>query len=521
MSHGRGLRGRSSAAAAGDPGHPRVEYPSVPGEAGSVLSASLPDGLLPVADASRGLPGQHVLVCLFTVQVTFALSSAAALILIPSGLFHHPSLQILAGCLALILIGATVLGTLRYIRSQRRARTRGRGAADLINTILSTSREWLWVVDHRGTFTFSSRTSLTLLGYEPEELVGQPWSTVIEPDDPDGARLSVLASQDPDGFAGPGVIVRCRHRDGSPLWMEVSGRARLGADGTPAGFEGTGRLLTSPTAEEAATTRSRARIREIISGQRLLTAFQPIHDLTTGHVIGAEALSRFVSDDGVSADYWFGEASVVGLGNELEFAAVETALKAAEALPPSLYVALNISPDTCLDPRLPQLLEGSQVSLDRIILELTERLPVEDYAPLAAALEPLRRRGLRIAVDDAGSGFASMRHILHLRPDIIKLDRSLIAGIRDNTGQLALGAAMVEFAQRINATLVAEGIETPAELSAVTGLGMTAGQGYLLGRPSIQPRDWATWPHPNRFTGPDGMPSPGDACPVPEQDPIS
>jgi EAL domain-containing protein (putative c-di-GMP-specific phosphodiesterase class I) len=90
------------------------------------------------------------------------------------------------------------------------------------------------------------------------------------------------------------------------------------------------------------------RIREIISGQRLLTAFQPIHDLAAGRVIGVEALSRFVSDDGAGADYWFGEASAVGLGTELEFAAFGTALTAAEELPPCLYVALNISPDQLL-----------------------------------------------------------------------------------------------------------------------------------------------------------------------------
>ena len=128
-----------------------------------------------------------------------------------------------------------------------------------------------------------------------------------------------------------------------------------------------------------------------------------------------------------------------------------------------------------------------------IVLELTVRLEVCDYAPRLSALAPLRHRVLRIAVDDAGSGFASMRHILHIRPDIIKLDRSLIAGIDDNQGQHALGAALVEFAHQIGATLVAEGLETPAELAAVGRLGMTAGQGYLLGRPSIHPRDWDDW----------------------------
>lgn len=119
-------------------------------------------------------------------------------------------------------------------------------------------------------------------------------------------------------------------------------------------------------------------------------------------------------------------------------------------------------------------------------------------------LAPLRAQGLSIAVDDAGSGFASMRHVLHIRPDIIKLDRSHIAGIDDDEGQHALGAAMVEFARQIGASLIAEGIETPEELAAVAALGMTAGQGYLIGRPSIEPKDWARWSKSIRL-GPDNQ----------------
>jgi EAL domain-containing protein (putative c-di-GMP-specific phosphodiesterase class I) len=139
------------------------------------------------------------------------------------------------------------------------------------------------------------------------------------------------------------------------------------------------------------------------------------------------------------------------------------------------------------------MLARSDLPLGRIVLELTERLEVSEYGPLLAALTPLRECGLRIAVDDAGSGFASMRHVLHIRPDIIKLDRSLIAGIDDDQGQRALGAAMAEFARQTGATIVAEGIETQEELAAVSGLGMTAGQGYLLGRPCVHPREWAAW----------------------------
>lgn len=124
---------------------------------------------------------------------------------------------------------------------------------------------------------------------------------------------------------------------------------------------------------------------------------------------------------------------------------------------------------------------------------MTERHEVLDYEPLATALSPLRRAGLRIAVDDAGAGFASMRHILELKPDLIKLDRDIIAGIDTDPGQRALGAAMVGFATEIGAGLVAEGIETDAELEMVARLGMGTAQGYLLGRPSTEPEDWAQW----------------------------
>lgn len=127
------------------------------------------------------------------------------------------------------------------------------------------------------------------------------------------------------------------------------------------------------------------------------------------------------------------------------------------------------------------------------MLEVTERHEVGNYGPLADALAPLRRAGLRIAVDDAGAGFASMRHILQLKPDLIKLDREIIAGIDTDPAQRALGAAMVGFSSEIGAALVAEGIETEAELAAVTELGMTAAQGYLIGRPSLSPEDWASW----------------------------
>lgn len=366
-------------------------------------------------------------------------------------------------------------------------KTLARGAGQLMNSVLMTSREWLWAVDEQGIFTFSSPTSARLLGFSPEELVGQPSSTVIGPEDLATARRAVQA---PAGSGRPGwrgVLIRCRHRDGSAVWMETSGQVRYGRDGQRSGVEPTSRPVPPQTAQEAAANHSRTRIRELIDSKGLQTAFQPIHDLPSGELLGFEALCRFPNDDTGDTQYWFGEAATVGLTAELEFAALTTALQTAQWLPSHVYLALNISPATCLDPRLPGILERSTVPMDRIVLELTERLEVTDYGPLNSALQPLRRAGLRIAVDDAGSGFATMRHVLQIRPDIIKLDRSLVTGIDDDHGQRALGGALAEFARQIGATLVAEGIETHQELATVTLIGITAGQGHLLGRPTTHP----------------------------------
>jgi PAS domain S-box-containing protein len=447
-----------------------------------------------MADVESDRPrDRDVLAGVLAVQVVFALTAGAVLILDPTGIFDdNPLVQLLSGSLVLMpIVAAAVLG-LRFRRSNRSERIRIRAAARLMDTVLSTSREWVWAVDDRGLISYSS-AACSVLGYAPSELVGQPVSLVLDGEDLTRAQAAIQALPESNGATWSGSILRCRHRDGTAVWMELAGAVRPAADGMRGGFEGTSRLLPPKTAQEVAESYVRDRIRAIIDGKLLVTAFQPIRNMVNGHLVGVEALSRFVSDDGLGPEYWFKEAAAVGLAADLELAAMEAAIQAAQALPPGIYVALNISPATCLDPRLPEILESSDLCLSRFVLELTEQLEVSEYGPLLSALAPLRQGGLRIAVDDAGSGFASMRHVLHLRPDIIKLDRSLIAGIDDDLGQHALGGAMVEFARRIGASLVAEGIETQAELAAVASIGMTAGQGYLLGRPSVHPREWAAW----------------------------
>ncbi|MBE0011258.1 EAL domain-containing protein [Arthrobacter sp. AET 35A] len=241
--------------------------------------------------------------------------------------------------------------------------------------------------------------------------------------------------------------------------------------------------------------KARARIDNVIATRALVTAFQPIYSLDTGAVVGAEALTRFVSSPVRPPDTWFAEAATIGRGLDLEFLAMATALHAAGQLPENLYVSVNLSPHACLDPRLSDTLLKSGLPPQRIIIEITEMAAVPEYAPLVLALAELRGSGLRIAVDDAGAGFASMRHILQLQPDLIKLDRSIVSGIDDDRSKRAFGVAMVTFAQETSAELIAEGVETQTELIAVAELGIDSAQGYFLGTPSVSAADWLGWTH--------------------------
>src|SRR5207245_1819272 len=165
-----------------------------------------------------------------------------------------------------------------------------------------------------------------------------------------------------------------------------------------------------------------------------------------------------------SPDVIFDEALAVGLGVELELAALETGLSALGHLPTGCYLSLNVSPTTVLSPRLADVLNGADSA--RIVLELTEHAEVADYDVLTRALETLRRGGVRLAVDDAGAGFASLRHIVRLSPDFIKLDVSLTRGIDIDPVRQSLAAALVSFAHDTGPVVVAEGIETEGELDA-------------------------------------------------------
>lgn len=227
------------------------------------------------------------------------------------------------------------------------------------------------------------------------------------------------------------------------------------------------------------------RIRRVIAERRLEVVFQPVYSLRDGRLVAAEALARFPDDPGRSPDLWFAEAARLGVGVDLELAAVAAVLEASTGLPPGVAVAVNTSPSTLTDPRFVDLVHGRD---DRpVIVEVTEHAVVDDYATLAAVAADLREEGVRIAVDDAGAGFSSLRHIVRLGPDVIKLDTGLTQGLATDPVRRAMATSLLRFAHETGSEMVAEGIETRADLVTWLDLGADAGQGHLLGRPGPLP----------------------------------
>jgi EAL domain-containing protein (putative c-di-GMP-specific phosphodiesterase class I) len=234
-----------------------------------------------------------------------------------------------------------------------------------------------------------------------------------------------------------------------------------------------------------------ARIDAAIAGHGLHMVFQPIVRLDSLDLVGVEALSRF--DGGpVTPDRWFHEAATVGRGVDLELASLGLAVAAIPKLPRHVYLSVNASP--ALICQWGQRDVPSHVRLEQLVLEITEHEPIHDYDLLLETLAPLRARGMRIAIDDAGAGYSSFRHILLIKPDVIKLDISITRAIDQDASRRALATALISFATEINATLVAEGVETAAELDTLHSLGATLGQGYFFARPGTLAQTLGTAP---------------------------
>ena len=221
------------------------------------------------------------------------------------------------------------------------------------------------------------------------------------------------------------------------------------------------------------------RLAPLIADGGPVVALQPIVDLATGERIGAEALSRFPADWGMAPDIVFAQAHSVGLGDRLELLALERAAEHLDRV--DGYVAMNVSPATLLTPECGDLL--GRLPLRRVLLELSEHDQVGDYAALTTTLAPLRAEGLRLAIDDVGAGFSSLRHIVVTAPDVIKIDRSIISGLDTDPVLTKLVRSLVEFGHGCGVRVVAEGVETATEAAALRTLAVDHGQGWYFGRP--------------------------------------
>ena len=232
-------------------------------------------------------------------------------------------------------------------------------------------------------------------------------------------------------------------------------------------------------------------------------AYQPIFDLSSARCVGLEALARFPEPFARPGDT-FAAAADVGLGLQLERAAARRACRIVPSLSAGQFVAVNVSPAGLLD-LARRVRNGEAFPLSKIVAEVTEHSAISAYAALRDDFAPLRDQGLRIAVDDAGAGYASLRHILELRPDFIKLDRWLINGLADDRGRRVAVSAFVALARELGSSVVAEGIERAEDLAVVRDLGLDAAQGYFLGRPSTDDTQVSGW-----CTGLTGQDTAGD-----------
>lgn len=209
--------------------------------------------------------------------------------------------------------------------------------------------------------------------------------------------------------------------------------------------------------------------------------FQPIVDLARGTVVGYEALARFEGPPHAPPDDWFREASRLGGGAELEARVLRAARAATATLPPNCFLTVNLSPQQLCTPAVDEALSGG--SLVPLVLELTEQVDLVDYDQVCAVLERHRAAGLTVAIDDAGDGFAGLQRLLAVRPQLIKLDRSLTSHADRDEAQRALAEMVGALADRLDAWFLVEGIERPRQLEAFIRLGVPLGQGNLLGRP--------------------------------------
>ncbi len=352
-----------------------------------------------------------------------------------------------------------------------------------------------WVLAHVGTGSENVPSGATLpagrLEYLRERAAGGPWVEAFRPRPEEYAFLDAIQpprthSRAYAPFKGPGDTIGVIGLvDYDPASAELLVE-RLPALVTFGSILGT--LIRPGLGARRLEAADRTAMLAVIDAAAFTPFFQPIVDLWDGSVVGHEALTRFT--DGRRPNVVFGVAARAGLGIELEVACLQASIEASARLPLNGYLSLNASPELVMSGKLIALLGD----LSRpIVLEITEHVEIDDYAGLRRELQRLGA-SVRLAVDDAGAGYASFRHILELAPDFVKIDLDLVRGVDAEPARQALIAGMTYFAVKRKLRLIAEGIETRKELDALQALAVPYGQGYLLGRPQdgVATASWPT-----------------------------
>ncbi|MCU1590368.1 MAG: hypothetical protein JWP11_1624 [Frankiales bacterium] len=387
-------------------------------------------------------------------------------------------------CWQLVLITACAVVVGSWLRTRRDLF----GRKQVLSAMAQSSVGWLWESDAEARFTYCSAGVHRLLGYHPADLLGRSAATLVEPFDEKLAdKLATLTAA--DGWEDMDVC--WRHADGSTVVLRGNAAAITDHHGRVVGFRGSRRPLTDAELAERDLGPARHRVSSMLTDRAMRVALQPIVDLNSGRLAGVEALARF--DDGRSPELWFGEAAGTGQSLELDSLAFQAALSTFDRVPAGCYLSVNATPELILSGRVEQWL--GDVPLGRLVIEVTEHARVRSYSQLQDALRRLHARGVRLAVDDTGAGYASLSHVLQLRPSIIKIDRSLITDIRTDPARRSLVTALVLLGLDLGATVTGEGIETPDERETLADLGVGFGQGYLLARPSTALADWRSWAH--------------------------
>jgi len=341
------------------------------------------------------------------------------------------------------------------------------------------SADMLCLAGLDGYFKVLNQAWNETLGYQDDELLRAPYLDFVHPDD--RAATLIEAAKLGKGFKTINFRNRYRCKDGQYKWLAWTATPVLD-NGT---IYAAARDITDEVAAEEGGRQvvhdQRARVLAAMGGDGVVPVFQPILSIPGLQVIGFEALSRFHIPPMRPPDQWFDDASAAGLRTRLEIHAIRRAMEQVCNLPPDTFLSINASPATLLSEEFVDAVTG--LDGERLVVEVTEHATVEVYEPLQKAIDSLRRRGVRLAIDDAGAGFSSLKHIVRLVPEFIKLDLFLIRDINVDPVKRAVVAGMLGVATQIGGRVIGEGVETEEELRVLVDLGVHCAQGFYLALP--------------------------------------